>query len=98
MKQQASSIFLGLIRGCLGANGQGSDWKESIDTGKAALEQHRSAQAERAFPETLTAASRFGEQDARFSGALLFLAETSDVYNRGETRRSGEHFSSVGCR
>lgn len=84
MKRQLARILVGLVFTCLSGWSQGSDWDEFMSAGKAAMDRHQYAVAEKSFREALAAAGHFehGEEDARFSATLLFLAQACDAQSK----------------
>lgn len=83
MAKKPGKILLAVIISCLTAVGQG-DWDTPMNAGKAAMQKHQYAQAEASFREALAAAEKFphGEDDARFSATLLFLAQACDAQSK----------------
>jgi tetratricopeptide (TPR) repeat protein len=73
---------MALILACLSMRGQDSNWDALIKAGKTAMEKRQYAEAERDFRDALAAAEKYGEKDARFAGALLFLAQACDAQSK----------------
>ncbi|HEY2169009.1 MAG TPA: tetratricopeptide repeat protein [Candidatus Angelobacter sp.] len=75
-------LLVGLVS--LSSVGQDSAWEASIQAGQEAMAKRQYSEAEKAFREALSAAERFGEKDARFSGTLLLLAQACDAQDKKE--------------
>jgi tetratricopeptide (TPR) repeat protein len=82
MQCRAKGPLLILIVICLSAFGQNKAWDASIQAGKDAMARQQYAEAEKSFRESLAAAEKFGEKDARFSGSLLYLAQVCDAQSK----------------
>ncbi len=82
MKRRTIGPLLLLLIIWLSALGQNSAWETSVQAGKDAMARQQYAEAEKSFRESLTAAEKFGEKDARFSGTLLFLAQACDAQSK----------------
>lgn len=87
MKRQVAGILMAVILTCLcvrgqDKKGQDSNWDALIKAGKAAMEKRQYAEAENDFRDALSAAEKYGEKDARFAGALLFLAQACDAQSK----------------
>jgi hypothetical protein len=62
--------------------GQARVWDERIAAGQDAMTKGQYAEAEKAFAESLRAAEKLGEKDARFAGSLLRLAEACNSQHK----------------
>src|ERR1700760_4883096 len=78
MQRTVGSFTLVVISLCLACFAEDKAWDRCIEDGKAAMAKRQYAEAEKAFREALSAAEKFGEKDARFSGSLLFVAQACD--------------------
>jgi Tetratricopeptide repeat len=66
------------------AFGQNADWSRLIATGDEAMNKHQYAQAEASYREALKIAEQHWKKDARLSGSLIKLAESSNAQSKKE--------------
>jgi tetratricopeptide (TPR) repeat protein len=84
MATRAAELFGALVLTGLIAYGQPKVWDERIAAGQAAMAKAQYAEAEQAFTESLRAAEKIGEKDARFAGSLLRLAEACNAQSKAD--------------
>jgi tetratricopeptide (TPR) repeat protein len=84
MKNGARGLLCAFILIGLNAWGQARVWDDRIAAGQAAMAKGQYAEAEKAFAESLRAAEKLGEKDARFAGSLLRLAEACNAQSKRE--------------